>query len=151
MDPVRLVARSALSALFITGGLDAIRHPEARARLAAPVTGKAREVVGVLPEDDELLVKVNGGVHLAAGTLLALGKFPRLTALVLAGSLLPTTLGGHRFWELDDATARKNQKTHFTKNVAILGGLIFAVLDRQGSPSLGWRARRAAKRLPIGS
>jgi putative oxidoreductase len=132
MDPVRLIARSALGAIFIVGGLDALRTPAPRAALAAPLMEKARAVAGFLPEDDELLVKVNAGVHLAAGTLLVLGKFPRLSALVLAGSLIPTTLGGHRFWEATDETTRKNQRTHFVKNLAILGGLIFAALDRQG-------------------
>jgi uncharacterized membrane protein YphA (DoxX/SURF4 family) len=151
MDPIRLIARSALGALFITGGIDAFRRPGPRAELAAPLTDKARDAADFLPEDDETLVKLNAGVHIAAGSLLVLGKLPRLSALVLAGSLIPTTLGGHRFWEATDDATKKNQQTHFTKNVAILGGLIFAALDRQGSPSLSWRAHRAAKRLPIGS
>jgi putative oxidoreductase len=151
MDPVRLLARSALGAIFITGGLDALRTPGPRAALAAPVTDKAREAADFLPDDDETLVKINAGVHIAAGSLLVLGKLPRLSALVLAGSLIPTTLGGHRFWEASDEAAKKNQLTHFTKNVAIMGGLVFAALDRQGNPSLSWRARRAAHRLPIGS
>ena len=148
MDPLRLLARSALGALFISGGIDAMRNPSGRAKLAAPITEKAREVVDFLPEDNEQLVQINGGVHVVAGGLLVLGKFPRLSALVLAGSLIPTTLGGHRFWEAEDATVRKNQQTHFLKNLAILGGLLFASLDRQGNPSLGWRARRAAERIP---
>jgi hypothetical protein len=50
------------------------------------------------------------------------------------------------------------QRTHFLKNLAILGGLIIAATDTEGAPSLGWRARRAAKRaaqrasdvLPVG-
>jgi putative oxidoreductase len=148
MDPLRLLARSALGALFINGGIDAMRNPSGRAKLAAPITEKAREVVDFLPEDNEQLVRINGAVHVAAGGLLVLGKFPRLSALVLAGSLIPTTLGGHRFWEADDDTTRKNQQIHFLKNLSILGGLLFASLDRQGNPSLGWRARRAAERIP---
>jgi uncharacterized membrane protein YphA (DoxX/SURF4 family) len=151
MDPVRLIARSALGAIFISGGLDALRSPGPRAKLAAPVTDKAREAVGFLPDDNEQLVRINGGVHVAAGSLLVLGKLPRLSALVLAGSLIPTTLGGHRFWEAPDDESKKMQQLQFTKNLAMFGGLIFAALDRKGNPSLGWRARRAAKRLPVGS
>jgi putative oxidoreductase len=151
MDPVRLIARSALGAIFISGGIDAIRSPGPRAKLAAPVTDKARETASFLPDDNEQLVRINGGVHLAAGSLLVLGKLPRLSALVLAGSLIPTTLGGHRFWEAPDDEGKKMQQLQFTKNLAMFGGLIFAALDRKGNPSLGWRARRAAKRLPVGS
>jgi putative oxidoreductase len=151
MDPVRLIARSALGAIFISGGLDALRAPSPKAKLAAPVTEKARDAAGFLPDDDEQLVRINGGVHVAAGSLLVLVKLPRLSALVLAGSLIPTTLGGHRFWEAPDDDAKKAQQLQFTKNLAMFGGLIFAALDRKGNPSLGWRARRAAKRLPLGS
>jgi putative oxidoreductase len=149
MDPVRLVARSALGAVFISGGLDALRTPAPRAKLAAPITDKARQVAGFLPDDDEQLVRINGAVHVAAGSLLVLGKLPRLSALVLAGSLIPTTLGGHRFWEAPDTDAKKAQQLQFTKNLAMFGGLVFAALDRKGNPSLGWRARHAAKRLPV--
>jgi putative oxidoreductase len=151
MDPVRLIARSALGAIFISGGIDAMRTPGPRAKLAAPVTDKARQAAGFLPDDDETLVRINGAVHLAAGSLLVLGRLPRLSALVLAGSLIPTTLGGHRFWEAPDDEKKKAQQLQFTKNLAMFGGLIFAALDRRGKPSLGWRARRAAKRLPVPS
>jgi uncharacterized membrane protein YphA (DoxX/SURF4 family) len=150
MDPVRLIARSALGAIFISGGLATLRSPGPPAKMAAPVTDKAREAAGFLPDDNEQLVRINGGVHVAAGSLLVLGKLPRLSALVLAGSLIPTTLGGHRFWEAPDDEGKKMQQLQFTKNLAMFGGLIFAALDRKGNPSLGWRAKRAAKRLPVG-
>jgi uncharacterized membrane protein YphA (DoxX/SURF4 family) len=78
MDPVRLVARSALGAVFIGGGMDALRNPAPRAKLAAPVTDKARQAAGFLPDDDEQLVRINAAVHVAAGSLLVLGKLPRL-------------------------------------------------------------------------
>ena len=42
---------------------------------------------------------------------------------VLAGSLVPTTLGAHRFWEMQGPAAAQ-QRTQFLKNAAILGGLI---------------------------
>lgn len=80
-----------------------------------------RQVVP-LPEDDELLVRVNGSVQVAAGSLLALGRAQRLSALVLFGSLVPTTVAGHGFWAV--------QRIQFHQNMAMLGGLLFAVLDR---------------------
>jgi putative oxidoreductase len=154
MDPLRMVARSALGAVFIGGGIDALRSPEPRAKLAAPVTELARDAVGTLPADDVTLVKINAGVHVVGGTLLVLGKLPRLSALALAASLVPTTLGGHRFWESESPEQKRQQQLHFSKNLAMFGGLIFAVLDRHGEPSLAWRASRAAHRaaekLPVG-
>jgi hypothetical protein len=75
--------------------------------------------------------------------MLALGKFPRLSALALAASLVPTTFAGHRFWEETDPTRRSAQQLHFLKNAGMLGGLILASVDTEGRPSLVWRARRA--------
>jgi putative oxidoreductase len=46
-------------------------------------------------------------VQVVGGALLALGKAPRLAASALAGSLIPTTLAWHAYWEHQDPTARK--------------------------------------------
>jgi uncharacterized membrane protein YphA (DoxX/SURF4 family) len=73
------------------------------------------------------------------GALLALGKAPRLSAVALAGSLVPTTMAGHAYWSVEDPAARKQQRIQFHKNMAMIGGLLFAVLDQP-------RARRAPRR-----
>jgi uncharacterized membrane protein YphA (DoxX/SURF4 family) len=154
MDPLRSVARTSLGAVFILGGIDSLRTPAPKAEIAAPVAEMARQAVDALPDDDVQLVRINGGVHVAAGTLLVLGKLPRLSALALAATLIPTTLGGHRFWEATSDEQKAQQQLHFTKNLAMFGGLLFAALDRHGQPSLVWRAKRAAHhagdKLPIG-
>jgi uncharacterized membrane protein YphA (DoxX/SURF4 family) len=90
------------------------------------VAPKIAEPLG-LPTDTEQLVRLNGVAQVVAGTTLALGWFPRISALVLAGSLVPTTLAGHRFWEEDDPKARAQQTTHFLKNIGLLGGLLLTV------------------------
>lgn len=146
MDPLRTIAHSALGAVFISGGIDSLRSPAPRAAIAAPVTEKVRQAIGGLPADDVTLVRINAGVDVTAGSLLALGKLPRLSATALAGSLLLTTLGGHRFWEAETDEQRTQQRLHFNKNLAMFGGLVFAALDRHGQPSLSWRAKLAAKR-----
>ena len=94
-----------------------------------------------------MLVKVNGMVQFGAGLLLALGKVRRLAALALIGSVIPTTLAGHRFWEESDEKHRALQRVHFFKNLGLLGGLILAMLDTEGAPSVGWRARRGVHRV----
>ena len=94
-----------------------------------------------------MLVKIDAGVKIVAGTMLAFGKFPRLASTALAASLIPTTLAGHRFWEEDDPEVRAQQQIHFLKNLGLLGGLLIASADTQGRPSIGWRARKAAAQL----
>jgi hypothetical protein len=58
---------------------------------------------------------------------------------------VPTTLAGHRFWEVQDKQERAQQRIHFLKNVAILGGLLITAADTAGRPSLAWRGRNAAR------
>jgi uncharacterized membrane protein YphA (DoxX/SURF4 family) len=124
----RRIARPLIAGIFISGGIDTFRNPAPRAQRAEPVTNRLTEA---LPLDDaESLVKLNAAVHIVAGTTLALGKVPRLSAAVLAASLVPTTVGGHRFWEEESPQGKAMQRTHFLKNLAILGGLIIAATDR---------------------
>jgi hypothetical protein len=82
-----------------------------------------------------------------AGVLLATSRLPRLAAVALIGSIVPTTLAGHRFWEEADDQTRMAQMIQFAKNAGLLGGLVLAVLDTGGAPSLGWRVRRTATDL----
>ena len=138
-----MLARPMLSGLFVASGFDALRNPESKAPMAEPVAPAMTEPFGI-NADAATLVKVNGAVQVVAGSLLALGKLPRLSALALAGSLLPTTYAGHRFWEESDQAKRAQQRTQFLKNTAVFGGLVLAAADTGGRPSLTWKARRAA-------
>lgn len=151
MSLVRRIARPLLASIFIAGGIDAFRNPAPRAEaaepVASPLTKKLNEVLPVsLPEDTAQLVRINAGVQVGAGALLALSKFPRLAALTLAGSIVATTAGGHRFWEEAEPASKRGQRVHFLKNLGLLGGLLLAAVDTDGKPSLGWRASHAAQR-----
>ncbi len=126
---IRRVSRPLLASMFIYGGIDSVRNPDAKAKRADTVTGPLADRLPI-PDDPVALVRFNGAVHVGAGSLLALGKFPRLAALVLAGSLVPTTIAGHRFWEEDDPQAKAGQQIQFFKNLSMLGGLLIAATAR---------------------
>jgi uncharacterized membrane protein YphA (DoxX/SURF4 family) len=147
MSIARRVARPLLASEFIYGGIDAVRHPETKVEAAKAVTDPLRDWVPALPDDTATLVRLNGMVQVGAGGLLALGKFPRLASIALIGSIVPTTFAGHRFWEETEDEARAQQRTHFLKNLGLLGGLILAALDTEGAPSIGWKTRRQAERV----
>jgi putative oxidoreductase len=53
-----------------------------------------------------------------------------LAELVLAGSLIPTTMAGHPFWKEQDPQQRRNQKIHFFKNVGLFGAMILLATGR---------------------
>jgi putative oxidoreductase len=124
LAPLRPAARVLTGSTYVLLGFDALREPGGRVDLASPVLAAMRSKVP-LPEDDELLVRANAAVQVAAGALLAAGLAQRLSALV------PTTLAGHAYWSLDDPAARKAQRIQFHKNMALIGGLLFAALDPQ--------------------
>ncbi len=151
MTLVRRLARPMLSTMFISGGVNALRGPDDHVQMAEPELDKLQPAVGKateqLPFDltERQMVQLNGAVQLVGGLMLATGRFPRLSSLALAASLVPTTWAGHRFWEEKDPTQKANQQIHFFKNVSMLGGLLLASVDTEGKPSLAWQARRAAR------
>jgi putative oxidoreductase len=134
-----------LASIFAIQGFDTLLRPERVAPLAEPVVGPIAERVPAVPAKAVQAVRINGAVQLVAGSLLAVGRWPRLSALAIAATLVPTTLAGHRFWEADDAQERAQQRIHFLKNISMLGGLLITAADTAGSPSLAWRGRHAAR------
>lgn len=149
----RLVARPMLASMFVVGPLNALKNADGTATKAKKVTDrfvplaeKAGRRTGLpVPTDPKVWVRINAVVQLAAAAGLATGKAPRVSAAVLAGSLLPTTVAGHSFWEETDPAARTMQRIQFFKNLSMLGGLLIAAGDTDGKPGVAWRARRAAK------
>jgi putative oxidoreductase len=129
LAPLRPAARILTGSTYALLGFDALREPGGRVQQAGPVLAAIRKAGVPLPDDDELVVRGNAAVMVAGGVLLSLGIAPRLSALALAGSLVPTTWAGHAYWEVEDPAARKMQRIQFHKNMAMIGGLLFAALD----------------------
>src|SRR6185312_1956012 len=128
MDLLRRVARPMLASMFVSGGIDTLRNPGPRVKMAGDVPNEVADALPVsLPDDPEQLVKIDAGVKIVGGLLLASGgRLARLGALACAASLVPTTLASHRFWEVDDPKDRAQQQINFFKNVSMLGGLLIA-------------------------
>jgi len=143
MSLARRAARAALAASFVSGGLDQIRNPQPKAGPASPVAKPIADRVPQLPNDPESLVKLDGAIKVVGGLGLVVGPFARPAALLLAGSLVPTTLAGHRFWETTDPDQKVSDRVEFFKNVSLIGGLLIAALDTGGRPSVPWVAGKA--------
>lgn len=145
MSALRAIARPMLASIYVVQGYETMMHPEQVAAVAEPVVRPIADRVSVVPDQTEQVVRISGGVQMVAGFLLAVGKLPRLSALAIAATLIPTTLAGHRFWEVEDDKERTQQRIHFLKNASMLGGLLIAGADTAGQPSLAWRGRHAVK------
>ncbi|MQW75565.1 DoxX family membrane protein [Nocardioides sp. dk4132] len=149
MTVSRLIARPMLASVFVVGSAHALRNAETLApkvQAVADKIGPALRSVGVpAPSDPATLVRINAGTQIAAGLMLATGRAPRLSAGVLAATLVPATIAGHPFWKESDPAARRREMTGFLQNTTVLGGLLIAAGDTEGKPGLAWRARRVAK------
>lgn len=154
MTVVRALARPLLSTIFVVQGAKALRDPEPHVAKAQPVADRFVPLIQKvapaqlgdrIPESTANLVRLNGAAQVIGGLALATGKGRRLGAVLLAGSLVPTTLAGHSFWQETDKAAKAAQKVQFMKNLGIMGGLLLAAVDTEGKPGVAWRASHGAK------
>ncbi|CAM3295234.1 DoxX family membrane protein [Tsukamurella hominis] len=147
---IRRIARPLLGSIFVyTGYTGLTSDPGRKADTVAPLVEKATESLpdsAAIPTSARSWVRINAGVQLGGGLLLATGRAPRAAALALAGTLVPATAVDHPFWAESDPEARREQQLHFVKNLSLLGGLLIAGFDTEGRPGVTWRARRAAER-----
>ena len=149
MTLLRAGYRTMLASYFISSGVKAVRNPAPLAPLAQPLAEKVvplvkkyapAEVAGYVPEDPTTLVRLNGALQIAGGLALATGRGRRVGALLLAGSLVPSTLAKYPFWSQSGEEAAAS-RSHFAKNVSLLGGVLLASRDTEGRPGIAWRAQ----------
>ncbi len=140
-----------LSAVFISRGVDALRSPKPAAdatRHTLEELSKLPDPVGTnVPSNAETVARVNAAVQIGGGLLLATGKLPRVASAALALSVVPGALGGHAFWNEVEPERKAQERRAFVTDISLIGGLIIAAVDTEGKPSLGWRGRRAARKV----
>lgn len=158
---IRRFARPMLATVFVIDGVETLRNPQPRVETATPLVDKATPLVekgeqavndrvtaAVPPvnKDPETLVKVLAGVKIGAGVTFALGKAPRLSALALTASHVPTTVSRNAFWNESDPALKSRKTTGLATDVALLGALLLASADTAGQPGMAWRAGKAKDR-----
>jgi putative oxidoreductase len=116
---IRALGRLLLSGVFIVGGFGAFAQPGGRVNKV--------EAAGIPnPRQSTIL---NGAIMMIGGLALATGVAPKLAAATLVASLVPTTFVGHPYWQEEDPGVRANQRIHFLKNLTMIGGLLFVLVD----------------------
>jgi putative oxidoreductase len=109
--PTRLVARLCLSAIFLISGVEKVISPAATVA-EIQSAGLPFAVLGFV---------VAASIELLCGGALAAGFRVRWTASILAAFTVLTALFFH------SSFGDPNQFTHFLKNVAMAGGLLYVV------------------------
>lgn len=146
---IRKIARPMLASVYIADGVDTVAHTKEHVAGAEAVIKRTkallpREYAKKVPQDPELVARSVGGVKIGAGSLLAVGKLPRLSATALAITAVPTILSRYAFWETQDKAEKAERRSGFATHVALLGGLAITSVDTAGKPGLKWRAGKAA-------
>ncbi len=156
MSIVRAAGRTLLASYFIASGVKAIRNPGPLVPAAEPLADKIvplvkqyapAQVSNYVPEDAKTLVRINGAAEVLGGLALATGFGRRLGALLLAGTLVPSTIAKYPFWTRDDPEQRADERAHFFKNASLLGGVVLAAVDTEGKPSLSYRAQKGSQAI----
>lgn len=116
-----LLGRIALGSIFVISGFGKLTH------LGGFEASLAMKGVP-LPW---LAASVGAPVEFFGGLAIVLGIAGRSAALLMFAFTVVATLISHRYWEYSEATMRQAQLSHFSKNIAIMGG--FLVLVSQGT------------------
>lgn len=142
----RRIARPLLSSAFLVGGIQVLKDPQPAADEIRPHVDRlvsTAQGAGIpLPQDPTVLARLGAAVQLGAAGALALGKAPRLSAAVLAATLVPTFVVGRTS---GGSSSGGTDLAHAARSASLAGGLLLASVDTEGRPGLAWRARRAAR------
>src|SRR6476469_10090532 len=126
MTLLRAAARTMLASYCVASGVKAPRNPGPLVPLAEPLADKfvlllkqyaPDQIARYVPEDAKSLVRVNGATQVIGGLALATGKGRRLGAVLLAGSLVPSTIAQHPFWSRSDPDEKALDRSQFVKTV----------------------------------
>ena len=124
MDVLFLAGRVLFGVLFLVSGLTAHLGPGGK---------EGREYARSLgaPSPD-VLVPLSGITIIAGGTMIALGIWADLGALLVIGFLAGITPIMHAFWKVEDPQMQQIQSAMFFKNLALLGAalIIFYVYNQ---------------------
>jgi putative oxidoreductase len=119
-DTLLLIGRILMGWIFVRSGLGKLMDLNA---FIATMPGRG------LPG---WLGYVAAPVEFFGGIALILGLATRYAAALLLLFVIIATFSSHRYWEFTEAAVRRAQDSNFYKNLAMMGGLVFAFVTAGG-------------------
>ncbi|MFC7327720.1 DoxX family membrane protein [Marinactinospora rubrisoli] len=147
MRLLRTQARRMLAAPLVLEGLETLRDPSARADALAPTVRRLAGRNAWLPDDPELLARVQGAAGVAGGALLATGRAPRVACALLAAQSVPTLVAHLREFRDGTPETRGALRRTAVRDLSLLGALVLAATEPRHRPSVPGD-RGASTRLP---
>ncbi|MDO4927795.1 MAG: DoxX family protein [Corynebacterium sp.] len=148
---IRKLARPMIASVYIADGVSTIKDAQSKEEETQNTLDTVKEYLPsqyskFIPSDPATAARGLGAAKVAAGSLLAIGKAPRLSAATLALLSAPEVLTKNAFWKAESADEKAAQRQGLLTDAALLGGLVIVSMDTEGKPGLKWRANRAAKK-----
>ena len=149
MALVRRIARPLLAAPFIFEGVRTALRPERE----IDVYPQAFEAVdSALAKtsapgfvDVRAVIRASGAVAAGAGIMYATNRCPRAAAAALLVTTSVGWAGRRRVWELR-GQERVQEIQSILSDAGLLGGVLLAVVDHDGRPSLGYQVNQFVER-----
>ena len=114
MAVVALIGRVLFAYMFVLSGLNHFKNRQHMGEYAGSMGVPAAQ----------LAVVGSGALILAGATMVVLGIFADLGALLLLVFLIPTAGLMHPFWKIEDPQMRQMHQINFNKNLAMAGGAL---------------------------
>ena len=111
------LGRAVLGGFFLYNGINHLSNTEALEGYAA-----AKQVPNA-----HLSVQGTGALMTAAGASLLFGIKPKLGALGALAFLAVASAQIHDFWNVPDEQQKQNDLIQFSKNVALIGGMLTVI------------------------
>ena len=149
MALVRRIARPLLAAPFIFEGVRTALHPEREIEVYPQAFDAVDSAIsnssapGFL--DARTVVRATGAIAAGAGILYATNRYPRTAAAALLLTTSVGWVGRKKVWELRGEELTQEVQSILT-DAGLLGGVLLAVVDHDGRPSLGYRANSFIER-----
>jgi putative oxidoreductase len=131
-DTILLLGRILIGGIFVQSGFGKLMGLDA---FAAGLAGR-----GIPAGVASALASIGASVEFVGGLAIVFGLMTRYAAVAMIAFVIVATLISHRFWALQGAE-RRTQTVQFAKNVAIIGGFLFAFVIGGGRYSVDrwWR------------
>ena len=130
-DGALLVGRLLLAALFLQAGI-----PKA----LGDYVGFGKYIGNLGMPSPEIMSLAGTAIEVLATIAIILGICHRASAAILIVFTLVATFLAHRYWEFP-VEQMGNQRNHFFKNLAAVGGLLYYYATGPGAFALGGKSR----------
>ena len=139
-DLLLLLGRIAIAAVFIPSGFSKLANLDG---FIASIDSRGVPFASLLAPFGAL-------IEFLAGIAVVVGLNVRFASVLMILFTVAASLIAHRFWELQGA-ARQTQQTQFFKNLAIVGGFVFLMVNGGGRYCIDrlWQRYRGIERRQL--